>query len=246
MRHLRIALGLVVVGLMAVTASPALAAQPEWIECFPNSGHGEWKNKTCTESGSGGGWETKALTGSETLEVTSTSTGLTFTDTKATGGETSINCTENGTGWVSPKGKGAVTLVTLEKCSFVEKKDGACEESTKPVIKAVNLPWHTRLEEIGGEARDNIENGGKGLPGFATECEVDKILKISDECTGTTSTGMKNARTTGTVELKSDEKSAKGTCTDAEGGEKETGVTKGTVIGSADSKVRSLLGFFFT
>ena len=211
MKRMKIAFGLVVVaGLMAFTSVPAMAT-PMWTVCRSHTG-GKWGTKGCTKAESSGSFETAELT--ETVEVTSSAPGgLELTDTKATGGETSINCVGTGLGTVknvSGIGKGLVTRATATGCKFVEKRHGACEESGTVLARALNLPWETTLKEESGEMRAVIESDGNGEPGYAVECTVAAIFKVTDECTGSTSAGMKegSTRVEGAVESEFEAKTA--------------------------------------
>lgn len=184
MKYLKIAFGLVfVAGLMAVTASTAMAGPPKYVHCVKGNG---WMSG-CKAVGSG--WETKSLTGTETSEVTSSGT-LELEDDKQ---GVTITCTGTNKGWVGANGTGAITSITATSCSFVAKKHGECEESKGVKANALHLPWNTKLEERNGtEVRSTLENSGKGEPGWNVECTVGGIFKIQNECTGKTTTGMHN------------------------------------------------------
>jgi len=226
MKYLRIAFGLVVVtGLMAVVASPALAAQPKWVACEEVTS-GKWTNNNCTTAGSGK-FETKAVT--ETVEVTSSSPGgLELEDSKATGGATAIKCEGSDLGTVGNEGSDSVTRITASNCSLVEKKEGECEKSKPVTARALNLPWATKLEEVGTkEVRDQVTSLVSGKePGWAVECTVLGVFKITDECTGNTSTGIHNVRNEGKVEAEFDKVTEEKPATCSVGGAK-SGFVKG-------------------
>ncbi len=223
MKYMKIAFGLALVaGLMAVMASSAMAA-PKWVTCVKAT-PGKWSSSTCTSAGTG--WETAEV--SATSEVTSStvgSTGLELEDKKA---GTAITCVGNGTGTVGANGSDSVRTITASKCKIVAGKAGSCEEPV--TARAINLGWSTKLEERSGELRDIITSliSGK-TPGYAVECEVDGILKITDECTGVISTNARANRAEGTVETEFDSVSEGelGNCTI--GGEKQ-GRVKGNVV----------------
>jgi hypothetical protein len=208
MKRMTIAFGPVVVAvLMAIAASPALAEQPKWATCEEvSSGH--WTNGRCTTAG-GGSWETQGL--AETVEVTSSSTGLELEDSKE---GTAITCAGTGLGTAGANGAGSAIRVTVSKCKIVAGKAGSCEEPL--TAEAVNLPWATKLTETGSEVREEMTSivAGKA-PGYAIECEVGGILKVTDECTGNITTKIGNNRSEGTVEAEFDAKSEgeKGNCT---------------------------------
>jgi hypothetical protein len=225
MKYLKIAFGLVIVaGLMAVAASPAMARQG-WVQCRENTGKGQWENSKCTTAKANGNWETKEIT--ETLETTS-SGSLELEDSKATGGATAVQCSGAGTGTVGSGGSGSVKTVTATGCKFVAGKVGSCEESKGVTTRAVNLPWSTKLEErSGGEVRNVITSTVAGkAPGYATECTVGGVFKISDECTGVTSANVRPNRAK-TVETEFDKTSEPGTC--SVGGEK-AGFLRGVIF----------------
>jgi hypothetical protein len=234
MKRFKLVIGLIVAtSLMAVTAPLAVAAGPRWATCFKKAG-GPWKNSVCTEAGSGE-WETREI--KETVEVTS-SGKLELEDNAATGGKIVVECEETDRGTVGAEGQDSVTSVTVGGCAFITA--GECEASGKPVAQAVNLPWSTRLEERENtethkkELRDLVRSVTTKPPGWHVECEVKKIIKIADECTGGTNTAVRSNRATGAVESVFDSVSAQepGSCTE---GNSTSGRVRGTVI----SKYRS-------
>jgi hypothetical protein len=227
MRYLKIALGLALVaGLMAVVASPAMAAQPKWVYCNPVSS-GKWTNSTCTVSGSGK-FETASLT--ETVETTSSGT-LKLEDSKATGGATEITCAGTNLGTAGANGTDSITAITATECNFVSGKNGSCEATAKRTAVARNLPWATKLEEgKEKEVRDAVTSlvSGKS-PGWAVECTVGGVLKVTDVCEGNNTTSATANRAEGTVETAFDKISeeAPATCTVGGAG---SGFVRGTVI----------------
>ena len=127
-----------------------MAAQPKWVACEKVTS-GKWTDNNCTAAGSGT-FETKAVT--ETVEVTSSSPGgLELEDSKATGGATAIKCEGSDQGTVGNEGSDSVTRITASKCTFV--KAGSCESGKAVTARALNLPWATKLEEVGKEVRDS-------------------------------------------------------------------------------------------
>jgi hypothetical protein len=226
MKHLKIAFGLVVVaGLMAVVASPAMAV-PRWVHCV-KSERGTFANGLCNSSGTG--WETKELAG--TSEVTSTGE-LELEDKNATGGAVAVKCEGTDTGWVAnlttgPGEDGETSVVTTSECKLV--KAGQCK---KPVeVKAINLPWGSRLKEVGKEVRDELVTGAanKEAPGWSVTCET-LIGKVTDKCTRSGSTqNVRPNRATGSTEFVFDETSNTPRATCSQGGN-EAGRVEGTVI----------------
>jgi hypothetical protein len=237
MKYLKIAFGLALLaGLMAVAASPAVAA-PVWLHCAKVGGtSGKWTNGTCTTAGSGE-WETKELT--ETVEVTSSGT-LTLEDRKES---TAIECTGLDTGTVGAKGSDSVLTITNIKCKFVSGKVGSCTESDGTKANPANLPWSTQLAERTNaksekENRDVLTSlvSGKN-PGWDVECTVGGVLKITDECTGVSSTNVRANRSVGSVVTEFEKESEKEPANCSVGGEKE-----GFVAGAITLSLRSLLG----
>ena len=199
MKYLKIAFGLALVaGLMSVVASPAMAV-PRWVHCV-KSETGKYSNGLCNAAGTG--WETKELVG--TSEVTS-SGSLELEDSKATGGAVDVKCPGTNLGWVAnlangTAGEDGVSSINVvsASCTFVKK--GACEKIEE--VKAVNLPWGTRLVESGGEVRDELISGSSaGPPGWAVKCKT-LLGSITDTCTrsGTTQ-DVRTNRATGKTEF---------------------------------------------
>ncbi len=232
MKYIKMAFGLIAVaGLMAVMASSAVAAQPKWVACEKVTS-GKWIDNNCTTAGSGT-FETKVV--AETVEVTSSSPGgLELEDSKATGGATAIKCEGSDQGTVGNEGSDSVTRITASKCTFV--KAGSCESGKAATARALNLPWATKLEEVANaktgekEVRDSVTSlvSGKS-PGWAVECTVAGIFKITDECTGNTSTGIHNVRSEGKVEAVFDSVTAETPAKCSVGGEK-SGFVRGVSL----------------
>jgi len=191
MKHLRIAFGLVVMaGLMAIAAVPAMALSPRWEQCktveIANSGN--WKDSLCSVPQGSGTWLTMQVTSTE--EVTSKSIGkIELTDTKATGGASTVACEGGDRGTIGANGADQEIEVFATSCVRVT---GACTSNVRAV--AINLPWITQLvEEPAGKIRNTIrsEIAGKS-PGYLVECLVQGIFVVEDECTGPISTAMEN------------------------------------------------------
>ena len=227
MKHLKVAFGLVVVaGLMAVVAAPAMAV-PRWVTCEKVSSGGHWSSGSCTTAGTE--WATKELEG--TSEVTS-SGELEMEDQEAPGGAVNILCTGLGTGWVSNSanksepGEGGVATIKNMKCSFI--KHGECEEAAGVTMKPLNLPWGGRLKETGSEVRGE---GPIGV-GWDVECTVDKILRIQDKCETVihnTANVLPN-RTNSTVEGVADEVTKSETMGKCSASGKDSQLVRGTVV----------------
>jgi len=190
-KHLKIALGLVLVaGLMAVGAAPAMAAGPKWVTCLKVAS-GKWTNSTCSKAGAGE-WETSAL--SATIEVTSDGT-LELEDSEATGGAVRITCKGTSTGTIGVEGTGSIKTITATGCTFV--KNGECESSKEVTAEARNLGWSTKLEEKPGEVRDNVTSLVSGKePGWAVKCHVLGVFEITDVCEANASTKVINPSAT--------------------------------------------------
>ncbi len=232
MKYLRIILGLaVLIAFTAVMATCAMGSELSWIQCKENAGHGQWESGSCSKEQEKGNWEVSEVT--ETIEVTSSGPKLELADTKAIGGEVRITCASTDVGWVGANSSGGISKFTIGECKFVEKKHGACEESKTVTGKAVDLPWASHLKEETsetGEIRNVIENGGSGAPGLKVECAVGGVLKVADECTGTTSELVEEEpaeETRGTIEEEAEGKSKEYKCSASEAKEKESGVVGG-------------------
>ncbi len=232
MKYLKMAFGLIVVaGLMAVAAAPAMAV-PRWVTCEKVSSGGHFSSGSCTTAGTE--WATKELVG--TSEVTSRGS-LELEDQEALGGAVNLLCSGTGTGWVSNSantsepGEGGAATITNVKCSFI--KHGECEESAGVTAKPLNLPWGGRLKESGSEVRGEGPIGA----GWDVECTVAKILKIQDKCESiihNTGNVLPN-RTNSTVEGVADEVTKEETMAKCSASGKESGLVRGTLI----SKLRS-------
>jgi len=242
MKYLKIAFGLALVaGLMAVVVSPAIAA-PRWVHCVKvkTAGTGQWNNANCSEIDKTNEYETKAIL--ETSEVTS-SGELTLTDTDTVVGEVKVECQGSNRGWVvnlaTGPGEDGITSISATNCKVAV---GTCE---KPNASARNLPWGTRLVEVAGkeEVRDELISGpkkqeGEGQPGYAVECTVGGIIKVTDRCerSGTTQ-NVRNNRVTGATEFVFEAKATENAnCSEAKEKAKETG----TVLGTVTEKLRAL------
>lgn len=243
MKHLKIVAGLVAVGsLMAVVVSPALASQPKWAGC-EESPSGQWTNGECTTAGNGK-WETREIT--ETLETTA-SGHLELEDSKATGGATAVKCAGSSLGTIGDAGSGGVTKITLTSCNFAEGKHGVCEESKSVIVRAINLPWGNKLEEVENkttkekEIRTLITSliAGKE-PGWTAECTISGVMKVTDTCDGVNSMRVRPNRTEGTIEGEAEEVSAEKPATCSIGGAK-AGFVRGHQTEKVAKKLTPLL-----
>jgi hypothetical protein len=230
MKYLKIAFGLVVVaGLMAVVAAPAMAT-PRWVTCV--KGSGKYENSLCVKEGSGG-WETKELEGTSTI----TSSGEFELEDSSSG--VGLVCKGTDTGWIanltsrSAAADDGLTSITATSCTFI--KAGSCEESKGVTAKARNLPWGGRLVEKGSEVRSETASGprkeeGNGEPGWSIECTVGGVLKITDTCERQGNTVDEIARRAeGSVEASFDEITKSETMASCTVGGTNTGLVRGTV-----------------
>ncbi len=226
MKCLKIVLGLVVVaGLMAAVASPAMAV-PRWVHCVKaESGEGHYNSGFCDEPGTG--WETRELEG--TIEVTS-SVELDQEDSKVPefyGGAVEYICSAEAIGWISnpaskgEPGAGGIASLRDVLCKISSERHGGCEEGKAPSGLWINLPWGSRLVEREKEVRDELVSGpkketGNGEPGWLFECTID-LEGRTDQCEHSGNTmDVISSRVTGGIELRSDgitEREAMGTCT---------------------------------
>jgi hypothetical protein len=243
MKHLKIAFGLAVVaGLMAVVASPAMALGPRWVTCVPEPlKKGHWEDNKCTKPAPANGeWETAEI--ASTVEVTS-SGALKLKDSAATGGAVTIECEGTNQGTVGKEGQGSITRISASHCKFLNSEHGSCEEAAEPTARAVNLGWSTHLEErkntVSGEIelRNLIRSLSTKPPGWSVECRVGGIFKVTDECTGGTSTAVRSNRATGATEFIFDTVSAQEPASCTLGNS-----TSGTVLGTVFSRLRTSTG----
>jgi hypothetical protein len=249
MKHLKVVFGLAVLaGLMAVMASSAMALGPRWVTCLPAKevGKGHFNDSGCLESDKTNEWETTEVT--ETLETTSSSTGLKLEDSEAPGGAVEIECSGTNTGTISANGQDSVkTVHTNPGCKFI--KAGACEEKAGVTAEARNLGWSTELMEINSEERDLLRSLVSGKkPGWNVTCTVGGILQITDECTANVTTVIRNLRGSGKIEA---EFEAKGETSEFDGevaectaSKKKSGHVKGSITFDAHLKSGVLRAFW--
>jgi hypothetical protein len=238
MKYPKIAFGLVVaIGLLAVAAGPATAREPRAVTCVAREA-GKWENSGCTTPGATGSWETEELT--ETVEATAS--GTLIQEDRAE--KAAIECSASGTGTAGADGAGAVITIKLEKCSFVSKESGKCEESRPVTSKFLNLPWATKLEEKFNAAKElEVRNVLSSLikgkeAGLAIECTVLKVIQIVDECTGMfSSTKIRANRAVGSVEGEYEKESEPGECSVSK---EKSGFLLGVITG----KLRNRKGEF--
>jgi hypothetical protein len=122
----------------------------------------------------------------EPLETSWSGGKLTFSDTKATGGQSKIECTDSGEG-KALLNEGEITKWTGSSCVRVE---GGCKKGEVESLTAVNLPWHEELVEVEGKVRVKLSST-KGATGFVVECNT-LLGKVKDECTGTIDLNTEN------------------------------------------------------
>ena len=203
-----------------------------WVQCKETVGKGRWEDDRCTKPEGTGDWETQEVIA--TTEVTSSSR-LELEDSKATGGAVALKCTGNSTGWVGGNTAGGVVSMTNIKCGFVSEKHGSCEESAGVTAKPRNLPWGIKLEERTGGVRDMLESGdrkeeGNGEPGWAVECTVVGVIKITDRCEHSdNTTSVVGNRAEGTIESQSEGVTKKETMATCSTGGSNAGLVRGTI-----------------
>ena len=214
MKYLTIALGTAIaVSLLAVAARPALAAEARWEQCkkVVTAKTGNWKDALCSKGEKEGEWLTMEVT--ETEEVTSHTIGkVELTDTKALGGVETIACEWVDRGWIGINGGGGESEIRATNCARVS---GECETSVR--VTMINLPWVTQLvEEPAGKIRNTIRSAIAGRsPGYVTECSVQGIFTVEDECVGPISTAMENlpnGNVLSEFDKKSEEEKENSTC----------------------------------
>jgi hypothetical protein len=188
--------------------------EPRWVGCVENAGKGQWEDSKCTKTQSEGNWETKEpAVGKEFTTSTVPGKALTLeaTDLNAT-----IECSDSGAGKLNEEAKGEITALSVTSCKFITGKNGTCEAGKPMTVKSTHLPWATKLRETDGEARDRIENSGKGEPAFEVECTQGGIFHVADKCEGNTSTSIERRTSAssgeGTLQGRFDTKSTLGSC----------------------------------
>jgi hypothetical protein len=140
-----------------------------------------------------------------------------------------------------PKGSGSIKGITATSCKFI--KAGECETSKPITFKTVNLGWSLLLEEVKNkssvtELRDLITSLTSKPPGWAVECTVKGIFKITDTCEGNISTKVRENRGNGTVEGVFEEESPLAKCSVG-------GAGAGHVRGTVTFKLRSAESAFW-
>jgi hypothetical protein len=117
-------------------------------------------------------------------------TTVTLADKTPEGGtfETKITCSGfTGKGTVAPAGAGKITEFKLSKCT--RTKQGICEaetkaqEESKEWVKAIKLPWETRLAERNASTAEFLlkGNGPGASAGWEFECKAFGFT-VKDEC----------------------------------------------------------------
>jgi hypothetical protein len=139
-----------------------------------------------------------------------------------------IECASSGEERVGPGSLGEITHLTLSSCTILAngKKSLECSETApNGEMTAMNLPWYTVLHTSGEATRQTIYEAGKGTPNFKIKCKLNNGLTFTDECSGSTTTAMKNV--TGGVDETFDAKSEKLNCSFGGAGE---GLVEGTEL----------------
>jgi hypothetical protein len=125
---------------------------------------------------------------------------------------------------------GLTALTGLALNCTVTKSAGAltdCRVNTLANVWAINLPWSTSIELMGGTTfLDKLGPGTGGEPGYTVECEAVIGIRAEETCTGATSSELTN-------EPGSTPGSVLGVFGEAQGSEKGTCAVTGA--GSADT-----------
>ncbi len=170
MKHLKIAgLCLVAVFVMGmVVSASASAAGPVWEQCRteknPTEPPTRWSDSKCSVASSTGAWQWEEL---KTTEQVSSQATLRLIDTKATGGESAIQCGGTDNGWIGPNKYDQITSISV-KASNCKRTAGLC--ITVEEVKPIHLPWQTELFETEGRIRDKLTEAGNGQPGWKVKC----------------------------------------------------------------------------
>jgi hypothetical protein len=112
--------------------------------------------------------------------------------------------------------KGEITSITgatgknaIECKQTLNSGKLVCSSTAKVELEAGDLPWDTELVTgSGGELRDIIRSGGKGVPEWHLKCETTTTFCVYEPGTSTRVAGF-----SGGVEAWFDEKSERGNCT---------------------------------
>ena len=186
------------------------ATAPTWMECGELE-EGAFENSACTKEKEAGSHEWLGM--AEKQEATMEGT-LEIADEKGP----TIKCDESATGSVGTQWEGEISSITFTACEVTATGSGesSCIIGKPTALKALDLPWHTALEEEGtAEPRDSLTASGKG-PGLEFECTGEKS-KVIRECFGATSTSMTDNASEGSVKAEFESKSAKMKCKEKEG-----------------------------
>ena len=186
------------------------ATAPTWMECGELE-EGAFENSACTKEKEAGSHEWLGM--AEKQEATMEGT-LEIADEKGP----TIKCDESATGSVGTQWEGEISSITFTACEVTATGSGesSCIIGKPTALKALDLPWHTALEEEGtAEPRESSTASGKG-PGLEFECTGEKS-KVIRECFGATSTSMTDNASEGSVKAEFESKSAKMKCKEKEG-----------------------------
>jgi len=193
MKSIKIA-GLCLVSMfaMSMATTSTASANPVWEGCLEGANVTKYLNSHCVTLGAGNfGWKEIG----NTDHVVSVGFTILLTDTKATGGSSTIRCLAGGrgSGTVGPGGFGRVELAFVENAKEnCERESGGCKAGEVEAIEAIHMPWQTKLSEKEGKILENIENSGNGEPGWKVKCNT-LLGKQTDECESTPETGPEKA-----------------------------------------------------
>jgi len=94
-------------------------------------------------------------------------------------------------GWVGPGAEDRTTKVTFKSCVGSAKAENLKEEEVAndckaeaATVSALNLPWKTKIEVVGGVNYDTITPvSGTKQPGYETTCKT-ALGSVTDKCEG--------------------------------------------------------------
>jgi hypothetical protein len=167
--------------VMGMALAGNAAAALLWLVCLEGSGLTKYESSTCLKAASGGKWQSVGVTKEVTVKLLVIS--ILLADTKVPIlGEVIANCPDigsRGEGVIKANGEGEIRVAEYTAAGAKECKDekGNCPEFT--AVKAVGLPWKTKIfVGTNGEPLTKIE--GKEI-GWEVKCNI--LGGITDTCT---------------------------------------------------------------
>ncbi len=173
--------------VMSMALAGNAAAVLLWLVCLQGSGLTKYTNSKCSEASSSGKWQSLGVPSGTEITVKILVISLLLRDSRTTIGEVVANCPNVGSigeGVIKANGEGEIRKAEYTAAGAKNCKDekGNCPEFT--LVKALNLPWVTNIEE--GPNKEPLTtikpHAGGGQPGWAIMCKV-LFIEETDECT---------------------------------------------------------------